>query len=435
MTSGRLGAIILIFLMVSIAWAILSGSMSFRTGDAESDLRPKVEGLWGSRQAQLAPVPTVKWKEKTRVWDEQRKRMVDKEVDREEVVSLDSSQMAVQLGMDFRRKGLLWYSTYEVEFDGQYTVINDAQIPRTVAVKFFFPSSTSIYDDFEFSVGGKKATAVGATDQGVIVSAAAEPGASVPVKIHYRSRGLDTWEYRFAQTTSQVSNCKITVDTDFKRVNFPDRSMSPTEKSETDDGWTLTWDFESLVTGLGIGVEMPEKLDPGPWAARVSAFAPIGLLFFLAVLVIIGVVTGINPHPMHYMFVCAAFFAFHLLLAYLVDHVDANAAFAVSAATSVVLVVSYLIRAMGAKFTFQVALPAQLIFLVLFSYSFFYPGYTGLSITIGAILTLFALMQITAKVDWGERFRSAAPPHPGPPPAAQQPPTQTSPWSPGQPPR
>lgn len=435
MTSARLGAIVLIFVIVSIAWAILASGMSFRTGEAETDLRPKVEGLWGSPQAQLAPQVTAKWKETTRAWDEQRKRMVDREVDREEVVPLDSSQLAVQLAMDFRRKGLLWYSSYEVEFDGSYTAVNDAQIPRTIAVKFFFPSATSIYDDFEFSVGGNKATAVGATDQGLVVSAAAQPGASVPVKVHYRSRGLDTWEYRFAQTTTQVSNCKITVQTDFDRANFPDRSMSPTEKKRTGNGWTLTWDFRSLVTGLGIGVEMPEKLDLGPWAARVSAFAPIGLLFFLAVLVIIGVVTGVNPHPMHYMFVCAAFFAFHLLMAYLVDHVDANAAFLISAATSVLLVVSYLIRAMGPKFTFQVALPAQLLFLVLFSYSFFYPGYTGLSITIGAILTLFALMQITAKVDWGERFRAAAPTHPGPPPAGQQAPTQTSPWSSGQPPR
>ena len=33
-------------------------------------------------------------------------------------------------------------------------------------------------------------------------------------------------------------------------------------------------------------------------------------------------------------------------------------------------------------------------------------GYTGLAITAGAILTLFVSMQATAKVNWGERFRS-----------------------------
>lgn len=48
---------------------------------------------------------------------------------------------------------------------------------------------------------------------------------------------------------------------------------------------------------------------------------------------------------------------------------------------------------------------AQLVFLVLFSYAFFFEGYTGLVITIGAILTLAIMMQLTAKVDWAEAFR------------------------------
>jgi inner membrane protein involved in colicin E2 resistance len=170
---------------------------------------------------------------------------------------------------------------------------------------------------------------------------------------------------------------------------------------------------------MGIAVDMPSRLDPGPWATRVSAFAPIGLLFFLAVLVIVGVLAGKNLHPMHYMFVCAAFFAFHLLLAYLVDHVDMHLAFTISAAWSVLLVVSYLVRVGGAKFALGVAAPAQLLFLVLFSYSFFHPGYTGLSVTIGAILTLAILMHVTAKVDWEEKLRPPSrrddPPTPGTP--------------------
>jgi hypothetical protein len=47
--------------------------------------------------------------------------------------------------------------------------------------------------------------------------------------------------------------------------------------------------------------------------------------------------------------------------------------------------------------------------LVLFSYAFFFEGYTGLVITIGAILTLAIMMQLTAKVDWTEVFRRKEP--------------------------
>ena len=68
-------------------------------------------------------------------------------------------------------------------------------------------------------------------------------------------------------------------------------------------------------------MKLPEKLNPGPFAARVTFFAPVSLLFFLAVMVMVGTTSGTSLHPMHYWFIAAAFFAFHLLLAYLVDHV------------------------------------------------------------------------------------------------------------------
>lgn len=43
--------------------------------------------------------------------------------------------------------------------------------------------------------------------------------------------------------------------------------------------------------------------------------------------------------------------------------------------------------------------------MILFSYSFFFDGLTGITITIGAIITLAILMIVTAKVDWGEKFQ------------------------------
>ena len=61
---------------------------------------------------------------------------------------------------------------------------------------------------------------------------------------------------------------------------------------------------------------------------------PWALLFFFTVMVIVGVIRGRSLHPMNYFFLAAAFFAFHLLLAYLVDHVDIHAAFAVSAGSA-----------------------------------------------------------------------------------------------------
>jgi len=44
------------------------------------------------------------------------------------------------------------------------------------------------------------------------------------------------------------------------------------------------------------------------------------------------------------------------------------------------------------------------VYLVLFAYAFFLEGYTGLSITILCIITLFVVMQATAKIDWAKQF-------------------------------
>ena len=86
------------------------------------------------------------------------------------------------------------------------------------------------------------------------------------------------------------------------------------------------------------------------------------------------------------------------------DHIDIHVAFVAASAVSVLLVVSYLRVIMGAAFAVGRAGLAQFVFLVLFSYAFFFEGFTGLTVTIGAIITLFVLMQVTAHVDWGRVF-------------------------------
>jgi hypothetical protein len=76
--------------------------------------------------------------------------------------------------------------------------------------------------------------------------------------------------------------------------------------------------------------------------------------------------------------------------------------FAIAAVTSIALVVSYLRLVGGTRLAVREAGLAQLVYLVLFSYAFFFEGYTGLTVTVGAIVTLFVLMQVTGRVKWDE---------------------------------
>ena len=175
-------------------------------------------------------------------------------------------------------------------------------------------------------------------------------------------------------------------------------------KTANGSGWDLAWSYKNLVSGYQIAMVMPEKLQPGPLAGRISFFAPVSLFFFFFLMLIITTLRGIDLHPMNYFFLAAAFFSFHLLLAYLVDHVSIHVAFGISAVVSVFLVVSYLRLVVGIHFASREAALAQLVYLVMFSYAFFLKGFTGLAITIGSVITLFVAMQVTGRIRWTEKF-------------------------------
>ena len=168
-------------------------------------------------------------------------------------------------------------------------------------------------------------------------------------------------------------------------------------------GWQSTWQYSNLVSGFQIGVTMPAKLQPGPLAGDISYAAPVSLFFFFLIF-IITTLRKIDLHPMNYFFLAPAFFAFHLLLAYLVDHISIHAAMVLASLVSVTLEVTYLRLVVGLRFAALEAGTAQLIYLVLFSYAFFW--ITGLAIMIIAIITLFVLVQVTGRIRWSERFAS-----------------------------
>jgi hypothetical protein len=425
-TFRRLLAIALIFAGSSVAWTILGSSVLARTGEFDGRLAQEVELLWGGAHRQVAPDAwidrpgTTTETEQTKTPDGRvTERQVTKAIVQRVPVGLDSTRATADLDLEHRRKGLLWYATYTVAFAGRYTYRNPDAVPRELHIRFPLPAEKALFDGFVFTLNGQPASLGGEVSKEMVAGVTAAPGEVVTLDVRYRSRGLGTWTYAFAPATNggsaQVRDFHLAIDSNVEDIDFPAGSISPSSRTRTAEGWRLQWTFDNLLSGQSIGLTLPEKLNPGPFAARVTFFAPVGLLFFLTVMVILGATSGPSLHPMHYWFVAAAFFAFHLLLAYLVDHISVHLAFGISAAVSLALVVSYLRLVTGMRHALLQAGGAQAVFLVLFSYAFFFEGVIGLAITIGAIVTLFVLMQITARVSWDAVFASGAspaqPPH------------------------
>jgi inner membrane protein involved in colicin E2 resistance len=412
MTPLRLFAIAFILGIATIAWFVLGGSVTARSGEFDGRLAAEVAQLWGGPHRQTAPTVFVERPRQVTETVQQQTASgpsVTSQVTRTvmdlHALPLASSNIDVDLRLEHRQKGLLWYDTYTVGFKARYAVRNPDDVARTVVARLSFPSKDALYDQFVVRLNGTEAPALTDLSKGVEVQALVAARGDARLEVTYLSRGLDDWRYALAESgVSQARDLTVAVGTDFDQVDFPVGTMSPTSRTKTARGWRLEWRFASLVTGQAIGVDLPDKTNPGPLAARITFFAPVSLLFFVTVLVILGILSGENLHPMNYAFLSAAFFAFHLLLAYLVDHVQIHTAFAISAVTSVLLVVSYLRVVAGTRFALVRAGMAQLVFLVFFSYAFFFEGFTGLTVTIGSIVTLFILMQATARVDWSRAF-------------------------------
>jgi inner membrane protein involved in colicin E2 resistance len=402
----RIAAIVFIFVCASVAWAVLGGTIFSRTYDSNGRSSGQVESLWGTPQNQIPPRASfilVNTKDEESL--ENGMRVVRKVEEKVEVpLPLDSSRIDVALDLEHRQKGLLWYSTYKVNYAGVYSFHNTSDKEQSVIFTLAFPASQAIYDDLVFSIDDVPVTTTNEKNAASAVAKIA-PGKTATLKVGYNSRGLNEWRYSFGSSdVAQVRDFVLNMKTNFKDIDFPDNTISPAEKHETPKGWDLTWSYKNLLSGYQIAMVMPEKLQPGPLAGKISFFAPVSLFFFFFLMFIITTMRGIELHPMNYFFLATAFFAFHLLLAYLVDHVSIHAAFAISSVVSVFLVVSYLRLVIGMQFASREAAIAQFVYLVLFSYAFFIKGFTGLAITIGSVTTLFVVMQVTGRIRWAEKF-------------------------------
>ncbi|HLA14998.1 MAG TPA: hypothetical protein VJZ25_08240, partial [Gemmatimonadaceae bacterium] len=277
----RIFAIAFIFVCASVAWVILGSNIFMRTQGSDRNLRTRVGSTWGTNQAQRAPVAFTE-KIETRTFDasdrippigrdRSRQRGITTPMvapaaagNRSETVrtrvplALDQTRAAVDFDLDHRRKGLLWYSTYAVKFDGNFRFRNTTA-SDSVVIEFPLPAAQASYDDLRVSLDGTPVP-YRIQDQALLVTTRVPTGDSVGFSVSYSSRGLSDWRYVFANDVAEVRDLEMVMRTDFDDIDFPENTLSPTEKIEEANCWRLKWRYTNLLSGFQIGMDMPEKL-------------------------------------------------------------------------------------------------------------------------------------------------------------------------------
>ena len=161
---------------------------------------------------------------------------------------LESSRLNVDLNLEHRQKGLLWYSTYRVGFAGAYAFRNASDKERDVTFTLSFPTAQAIYDDLIFTVDDAPVTLKNEKNSasGTLKIA---PGKVVTLKVGYKSQGLNNWSYSLAhggkssEDVARVRDFSLKMTTNFKGIDFPNNTLSPSIKRESGSGWQLDWNY------------------------------------------------------------------------------------------------------------------------------------------------------------------------------------------------
>lgn len=139
----RISAIIFIFLCTTFAWAILGATIFQRTYDSGNVSVSSVASTWGAPQKQSPPSASfeeIVAKKEVTTQNGARVETVTQEKT-STPLPLESSHLNVDLNLEHRQKGLLWYSTYKVGFDGTYAFRNPSDEDRDVTFTLNFPTS------------------------------------------------------------------------------------------------------------------------------------------------------------------------------------------------------------------------------------------------------------------------------------------------------
>src|SRR5262245_8949574 len=219
----RIAALVFIFLCTTVAWSVLGATVLQRTYSSDSALKGRVASIWGTPQTQRQPDAKYELKVPvtTEVVEDGRKQTRTTEHVKVVRLPLLTSRLDVRLDLEHRQKGLLWHSTYRVELGGTFIFRNTSDHPEIVEFTLPLPAERAIYDDLALTVNDQ-VLPLAMNKNSVSVRTSVAAGAQARFAAHYRSQGLESWRYKFADDVAEVRDFELRMTTDFKEIDFPE---------------------------------------------------------------------------------------------------------------------------------------------------------------------------------------------------------------------
>lgn len=383
--------VMIALVLLAIVTLTMASQVSRRHSFASTELYDDVMDRWGTPIVQAAP--SVRFVEHGSVFHDL------------EPLPLSRQHVTVDAAMNYRKRGLVYFSGFDFHFQGDYGFANEERYPIDVA--FVFPLSVErdrvLLSDLAFVVDGtpEPVSLQGGSDR-LLWTGRIEPGQQVSVQIAYRGRGLDAFRYAL-DPALPVRGLDLTLNvTGGDNYDYAPGVVPATTAEAGSDGTVLRWRYDALEAGVPLGAILPSEhgYDQIITTLVRRAWAPF-LLFFCG-LVVLSIQHRRLLRVYETTLIVSAYLFTYVLLPYLSAFLHFYLAYALSLAFSSTLIVLYLRRLMGP----EVVRPLLLLLgasLVTPTVAVLLVGYTGLIYTLEIFAGLAALMFATTRPSF-QRF-------------------------------
>jgi len=413
----RITLIIPVVIFFTIIWLVLGAKMDFKTKQVSLKAQDSLVGNWGSSITQEPP-SLVKLTEGEEfvaqptsppppdVWEEEQAEYSTEQVTppatqlkpQGEAVPFSKENITVNIDADYRKKGLITFNTYSVEFGGEYSAVNDTDQVQRWHFSFPLSQTAAMLYDLSFTVNGEQATDDDLSD-GFDWEGEVANGEQLSFSIEYSARGIDSWLYSLA---GRSLHNEITLDMTVNQTknDIPDTSLSPVEVKPTEDGERLLWTFQNLMSDKSIGINIPKAENHFLTVRNLTYWMFLPFLLYVTALTLMLIAKKKELHPLHYLFLGGAFVSFSLLLAYILPYWGLWITFAIAVVASIAMTLTYLARLTSTRFAVWDGGKYLYLFLVGFPISFF-TEYRGIVLVLIGVVALILLMQDTVQHRWG----------------------------------
>ncbi|MFL5343989.1 MAG: hypothetical protein ACJ8AT_04315 [Hyalangium sp.] len=373
------------FLIVVFATTLIASQVTTRSDFANSELARDVEQRWGAPVVQ--PSPSLRYARSGTVFTGLKP------------LAFDKQHVQVQAQMNYRKRGLRYFSGFDFTLNADYAVEN--REGHDIDVAFIFPiemdKSQVLLSDLQFLVNGTEASLdLGESGNRLVWTGRLARGATGVFSIRYRARGLDSFIYKM-DPALPARDVRLNVSVEGGNTyDYPAQVLAATTVQTGGESVALDWVFHSLESGVSLGVILPsvERYDE-----LVATMARRTWLPFLALMAVLAAFSLRHRRPLalHEAYLMAATYAFFfILLAYLAAFMNFYLAYALTALGLGAAVVGYLKRIYPEQPRSQLA-ALWAATLVAPSVAVLIEGYTGLIYTLELLAALVGLLALSGR--------------------------------------